>query len=306
MIMLSEKPALRYANAIWNAVPFILLILLSTNALQAQDLDIQGHRGCRGLMPENTIPAFIKAVSLGVTTLELDVVISKDGQVVVSHDLYLNPAICLSPDGKKIAQKHDYALYQMDYVQIAHCDCGSRQHPDFPKQATQKVPKPLLSQVIDTVEAYLKANNLPPIHYNIETKLSPEGDGTLHPKPADFVDLLMAVLEDKNILPQANIQSFDVRTLQYAHQQYPQIPLALLVEDQSATKNLQTLGFTPDIYSPYYKLVNPKLMAYARHQGMKVIPWTVNQPEDIQKMLSLRVDGIISDYPDRVINLVND
>ncbi len=270
-------------------------------------IDVQGHRGCRGLRPENTIPAFIHALELGVTTLELNVVVTQDQQLLVSHEPFLSHTICTGPDGEKItaAQEEQYNVYQMPYAQIRRCDCGSQGHPRFPEQQALAVFKPLLTDVIDAVEQYLREHNRPPVQYNIETKSSPAGDGVLHPAPKEFVTLLLAVLTEKGITERTIVQSFDVRTLQEAHRVAPELRQALLVENRRGIqKNIDALGYLPEVYSPNYRLVNKKLRDYTRQQGLQLIPWTVNEPEDIQKMLQLEVDGIISDYPDRVLALV--
>lgn len=273
--------------------------------MNAQEtLDVQGHRGARGLMPENTIPAFIKALEIGVTTLEMDAVISKDGKVVVSHEPFLSHIICQQPDGQAISKQEEknFNIYQMTYDEVSRYDCGSLAHPAFAQQQKISVSKPLLSEVIDAAEDYVKQNKLKPVYYNIETKSNPKGDGIYHPEPKEFVDRIMEVVEEKGIKDRLILQSFDVRTLQYAHEAYPDVKLALLVENiRSARSNVKKLGFTPEIYSPYYKLLNEKTLSYARKEGMKVIPWTVNEPGDIKKMISLGVDGIISDYPERVM-----
>jgi glycerophosphoryl diester phosphodiesterase len=286
------------------------LVALSASMAQPTDsLDIQGHRGCRGLLPENTIPAFLKAVELGVTTLELDVVISQDKQVVVSHEPFLSHVICKSPTGKAIEEEDEkkYNLYEMPYAVIEQCDCGSQPHPQFPEQENFPAYRPLLSEVIDTVEQFIAGNGYEPVFYNIETKSSEAGDDIFHPKPAEFTDLLLSVLNEKELQGRVVIQSFDVRTLQEIKQKKPELKLALLIGNTDSPKeNLDKLGFTPTIYSPYYKLVDANLMKLARRQKMQIIPWTVNEPEDIENMLEMGVDGIISDYPNRVIDLVKE
>lgn len=268
---------------------------------KAEKLDIQGHRGCRGLSPENTIPAFIKAVQLGVNTIEMDVVISKDGKVVLSHDPYLSHIICLTADGKEITEENEklYNLYTMTYDSIKKCDCGSKQNPRFPLQQTIKTYKPLLSDVIDSVEVYISQHHLPPVQYNIETKSTIEGDAVFHPAPNEFVERLLAVIKEKNIQNKVIIQSFDVRTLQVLKNMDTTITIALLVENMLGHENnVKALGFVPDIYSPYYELVTPILIEYAEKNHMKVIPWTVNTKAEMQKMIELGVDGIITDFPD--------
>ncbi len=271
---------------------------------QQKPLDIQGHRGARGLMPENTIPAFLEAVRMGVTTIEMDVVISADGQVVVSHDPYLSHEFCLTKDGKEIseAEEKSYNLYRMNYEEIKGYDCGSKIHPRFPQQKKMKAYKPLLTEVIDSVEAYVKAHNLTPVRYNIETKISPDGDGVFHPAPDTVVALLMAIVKEKGIWDRTTIQSFDDRTLKILHTGYPKISLALLVEDTvTGPEHLKRLGFTPDIYSPDYHLVTAYFIRWAQKQNMKVIPWTVNTREEMDGLINIGVDGIITDYPNLIL-----
>lgn len=262
--------------------------------------DLEGHRGARGLLPENTVPAMLKALELGVTTLEMDTHISKDGKVLLSHDPYFNHEHELLPNGQEIpaSEAKSHILYQLHYADIKKYDVGSKYHSKFPEQQLQQAYKPLLAEVIDSAQAYLAAHNLPQVYYNIETKSKPAGDGKYHPAPEEFVDKLMAVIEEKDIQEYTIIQSFDVRTLQVLHQKYPGVKTALLIENMAGLdKNMETLGFTPTIYSPYYKLVTPKLIAQAHEKGMKVVPWTVNKLSEMQELKAMGVDGIISDYP---------
>ncbi|GAA4436260.1 glycerophosphodiester phosphodiesterase family protein [Pontibacter saemangeumensis] len=268
--------------------------------------DTQGHRGARGLFPENTLPAMQAALDLGVTTLEMDAHISRDGQVLLSHDPYINPAHELLPDGSEIpaADKKKYVLYNMDYSDIRAFDVGSKRYSSFPEQQLMPAYKPLLSEVLDYTQAYLKKHRLPQVFYNIETKLKPETDSKYHPAPEEFVARLMEVLEEKQLLPWVIIQSFDVRTLQVLHQKFPQVKTALLVENTSGfEKNLKKLGFTPTIYSPAHRLVTPALIAAAHQQRIRVIPWTVNELEEMRRLKQMGVDGIISDYPNLFLKL---
>lgn len=274
----------------------------------SQQFDIQGHRGCRGLMPENSIAGFLKAIDLGVTTLELDVVISRDSQVLVSHEPWLSSIICKSPTGEDITEgsERDWNLYQMNYEEIARCDCGQRSHPRFPDQQLSFSAKPLLAQVIDTVEGYLAANKLPPVSYNIETKSDPQRDGVFHPAPGEFVQLLLAIIQEKQVDDRVLIQSFDPRTLQEVRKQNSDLSLVLLVEGgKLGEERIAELGFIPDVYSPEYLLVNDSLRKWTREKGMKLIPWTVNEPVDMKRLIELGVDGIITDYPDRLVSVLN-
>ncbi len=263
--------------------------------------DKQGHRGSRGLMPENTIPAMIKAIDLGVTTLEMDVVITADKKVLLSHDAHFNPLITTANDGRILTKENrdSFAIYRMTYDETQQFDVGLRPFAAFPRQEKIAVTKPLLSTLIDSVEAYIKLKNLPPVYYNIETKSSIKGDGVLHPAPAEFVDLLMQVINEKNIAPRTVIQSFDFRTLKALHQKYPDIRLSALVQDdKSVDAHLQDLGFVPAIYSPNTRLVNKELVEKCHRLNMKIVPWTANDKETIVALKKLGVDGIITDYPD--------
>jgi glycerophosphoryl diester phosphodiesterase len=279
----------------------LCLLVLSTQPLLAQTkLNRQGHRGTRGLMPENTIQAMKKALDIGVETLELDVVISKDKQVVVSHDPYMTAEITNKPDGTPVtaAEQKDIKLYQLTYDQVRKYDVGSRKHPQFPEQQNFRAYKPLLTELIDSVEAYVKAKKLPKPNYNIEIKMSPLPDSVYNPGPAEFVQLVMPICQKKLPVSRYNIQSFDARPLQLIHKQYPKVTLAYLTANpKTVADNLTTLGFTPAIYSPYYKTVTDETVKLCHEKGMKIIPWTVNTKPEIETLVKLGVDGIITDYP---------
>jgi glycerophosphoryl diester phosphodiesterase len=268
--------------------------------------DIEGHRGCRGLMPENSIPAFLKALELGVNTLELDVVVSRDGQLVVSHDPYFSADFTLDPDGKPIppAKQIEYNLFRMDYVEIKKYDVGSLGNPRFPEQAKLKTYKPLLSEVFKETRKYLKSHGMADVRYNIETKSTPAGDGVFHPGPAVFSRLLYDEILKNKIQDHVLIQSFDVRTLQEFHKYPVKLPLVLLVENQDGIeRNIERLGFPPDVYSPNYHLVDEPTVAYCRQKGIKIIPWTINEISDMESMRKFNLDGIITDYPDRALKV---
>ena len=266
------------------------------------DFDYQGHRGCRGLMPENTIPAFLKAIDLHVTTLEMDAIITKDKQVIISHEPFFNHEITTKPDGSFIDEKEEktYNIYQMTYAETQRYDVGLKPHPRFLQQQKIAAHKPLLSEVIDSAESKTKCLNMPSIYYNIETKTKSETDSIYHPKPDVFVDLIMVVILSKHIQNRVIIQSFDIRTLQYLHLHYPSIKSALLVEDfdnRNFEQQLKDLGFTPTIYSPEQSLVTASLVKKCKDLGVKLIPWTVNDTTQIEALKTMGVDGIISDYP---------
>ncbi len=278
----------------------LLISLISVRSIAQSPFDPQGHRGARGLMPENTIPAMKLAQDLGVT-LEMDISFSKDKKVLVSHDQWMNAGFVLDPQGNEIPkdkQKTDYRLYDMPYRQIRKFDVGSKVNTAFPKQKKLVAYIPQLAELIDSVEAYAKEKNYKAPVYNIETKSNVNGDNIYHPRPEVFVKKLMKVIKSKKIADRVIIQSFDVRTLEIMNRKHPAIKTAYLVSKGGLEENLKLLSFKPDIYSPVYKLVNKELVDKCHELGIKVIPWTVNTKKEIIEIKRLGVDGIISDYPD--------
>jgi len=268
--------------------------------LQAQQIDIQGHRGARGILPENSIPGFLAALDSGVTTIEIDVVVSKDGLIVVSHEPYMNHDICLDSGGNRInkSEGKEHNIYQYDYEEIMKFDCGSIGNSDFPEQQKIKISKPLLSDVIKTVEKHIKNYTFFEVDYNIDIKSGRSTDNSNHPPPREFSDLVYEVIDAYLPWERVNVQSFDFRVLKYWHQQYPGVRLAVLVANiKSIDTNLANLGFKPEIYSPYYKLLNRRKVRNLHKRGLKVIPWTVNDAKQMKKIMGWGVDGIITDYP---------
>ena len=291
-----------------------LFILTSTALLlatmtEAQNtkipaFDWQGHRGCRGLLPENSIPAFLKALDFPqVTTLELDLAVSKDGKLIVSHEPWMNESICSKPDGTPVTKAEAMSLKIMDltYDQIKEYDCGSRGNGRFPEQQAMKTYKPSLEEVVDEVKKYCFLRALPMPQFNIEIKSMPEGDGVFTPPVADFAKLVVDEVNRLKIKDKSCVQSFDVRALQAVKKLDAAITLALLVENMDGVEtNLERLGFQPDIYSCYYLLLRKKTVKKLHEQGIRVIPWTVNKVKAMKKLRRWGVDGIITDYPNLI------
>jgi len=298
-----------------------LTLLLMSHSIQAQILlpkfDVQGHRGARGLQPENTIPAFKMALDNGVTTVEMDLAITQDKQVIVSHEPWMSSEFCLDVEGKLIKEKEQKKLniYQMTYEQVKQFDCGSKPHPRFPDQEKIRITKPLLSEVIVAVENHIKNFTKYEVDYNIEIKSEPAMDGKYHPKIEEFSDLVYQLVDQYVPLDRIVIQSFDFRVLKYWHEKYPEIRLAALVENQkSIDENLEVLGFIPSIYSPDFKLLTNEKVNYLQSKNftltksqkeaklkskLRVIPWTVNEEKDMLVLKGMGVDGFITDYPNR-------
>ena len=263
--------------------------------------DKQAHRGGRGLMPENTIASEKNAINYDCT-MEMDLQMSKDKKIVVSHDSYFNSDFCLSPEGKTMTKKDGRSrlIYDMPYDSVAKYDVGIKPYPDFPRQEKIHAIKPLLSVLIDSTEAYGK--QLHHInHYNIEIKSSPENDGKTYSTLEEYIDSAMKIIIDKGIATRTMMQSFDVRALRIIHQKYPTIEISFLV-DASNKKTVEgyinELGFKPDVFSPEFPLVTESLVKAFHKKNILVIPWTPDTLEDIQRLKDLGVDGAITDYPD--------
>ena len=267
-------------------------------------INVQGHRGCRGLLPENSLPAFAKAIDLGVNTLELDIVITKDNKVVVSHEPFMNAVICQNPNGEDMPDSMgiSYNLYKMNYEETKAFDCGSKFHPTYPNQEKLKTYKPLLSEVFDLVKS--KKSD---VKFNIEIKSDPAYYGIYTPQPKTYVKLVLDEIMKHDIFGLINLQSFDVTILEEIRKQSPKMKVALLVDgNETIQKKLKKLSYKPEIISPYFKLLTAKNIRDYQSQGFQIIPWTINTEDAMRQMVLWNVDGIITDYPDRLIEMLND
>ncbi len=280
---------------------FIVGLLFISSSIMAQIPFIQGHRGCRGLYPENSIPAFEYALNLGVRVLEMDVCLSADGQVVVSHEPYMNARYASHPSGNPVLKEEESQLnlYQMRYSEIKRFDVGSRGNASFPEQKKVSTYKPLLSEVLALGEAFRKKTG-EAIYYNIEIKSEPSEYGLSQPASIkDFSDRVQRVIRAHVANPFIILQSFDFAVLAYYHQVYPEVRLSALVESESPQYTLDVLGFTPTIFSSSYQHLTPEMIQFCHSKGMQVVPWTINSTEKMQQFEAWGVDGIITDYPNR-------
>ena len=270
-------------------------------------LDLQGHRGMRGLFPENSILGFLKALELGVNTLELDIVMSGDTQLVVSHEPFISSAICQYPGGRQIPKKTEKELnmYHMTYNEIKVFDCGSLFNNDFLLQEKSRISKPLLTEVLDTVEQVATAKGQL-IHYNIELKSELALEGIYHPEVAVFCEAAYQAINNQVDWPRITIQSFDFRILRYFNKHYPEVQLALLIENELSWElNIDSLGFKPEIYSCDYALLSAETISELQEINMKVIPWTVNDSIDMRQLIHWGVNGLITDYPNIALQILN-
>ncbi len=262
--------------------------------LSAHAFDWQGHRGARGLFPENSIEGMAGALDFPVTTLELDVFVSKDQKIVVSHDPVISPVLC-KVSGSKV-------IYQLRSEELKDVECGSKPHPDFPDQKSVKTRVPLLSELVKRTEEMLKEKKRKPVSYNIEIKSSPDNEArSLQPEHRAFADLLIRELKDLLPADRYVVQSFDLRVLRHLHEKHPEVRLAYLHADEIKPEEIvKILGFTPEIFSPDYKHLNPEHVAFFHKHKVKVIPWTPNTTRKIQALVDMGVDGIITDYPNLI------
>ncbi len=261
-------------------------------------IEIQGHQGARAKLPGNTLPSFEYALSKGVDVLELDVVVSKDRKLVVDHDHFLGKDYCLSPDGKPLLE--DVPIISLNYDEIKKYDCGSLTQKRFPEQRpVPKTPRPLLEDVISLV----KKSGRDKVMLNIETKLAP-GLEKYCVSPREFAELLVTALRKENFIDRAFIQSFDYRTLLEAKKLYPKAKLVALFEGNLVDYAKTAISVGAETISPNYQWITKEDVRRIRNQGIRVIPWTANSKEDIQTLIDMNVDGIISDDPELVMSLL--
>jgi glycerophosphoryl diester phosphodiesterase len=310
-----------------NSTQLMAARLLAATALALTPLlacafDLQGHRGARGLAPENTLPAFAAALSLGVSTLELDTSITKDGVVVVSHDARLNPDITRGPDGRWL-NPPTRAVRELTLDELGHYDVGrikpgseySYRYPDQKRMDGMRMPT--LAQVFQLARS---AGNTE-VRFNIEIKTSPEKPGdTLAPEA--FAKALLGMIEREGMGSRVIIQSFDWRALKAAQALAPKIPTSYLSSQQRSLDNIaagkaegsiwtagvqfRDHGSIPKmvkaaggaIWSPYFPELSADLVKEAHALGLKVIPWTANKTEDMTRLIDWGVDGLITDRPD--------
>ncbi len=300
-------------------------IVGSVLASPASAFDLQGHRGARGLAPENTLEAFRTALSIGVTTLELDLAMTSDGVLVVSHDSRINPDHTREPDGKFLDAEgpaiRSLTLAQVQRYDVGRLKPGTALAATFPEQrGMDGVRIPTLKEVFDLV----RRANAPNIRFNIETKLTPTS-GADTPDPETFAGATVRAVREAGLTARASIQSFDWRTLAIVRRIASEIERVCLSIDGGGDDTLQRgqpgpspwtagldiddfTGSTPrlvvatgcSVWSPNYRNLTAPSLAEAKALGLKVIPWTVNERADMERVLRMGVAGIITDYPNRL------
>ncbi|MBU2573466.1 MAG: glycerophosphodiester phosphodiesterase [Elusimicrobia bacterium] len=260
--------------------------------------EVHGHRGARAVMPENTLPAFNEALRAGADVLEMDMIVAKDDVIVISHEQSVNPAICLDKDGKKIGK--DILIRSLTLKEIREFDCGTLKNPGFPLQ------KPCPGEKIPTLEEVfqLVINSTHPaaktVKFNIETKIKPEKPEA-SPSPDEFAKLVCDTAAKYDMTDRIILQSFDMRTLIAAKKINPAVRTALLTPEKCFDFIAALKSSGADILSPYFKNITKRAVASLHKKGYQVVPWTANRPKDWRKMLDYKVDGIITDDPEKLI-----
>jgi glycerophosphoryl diester phosphodiesterase len=263
------------------------VIMLSLSAFGASEVLIHGHRGARAVRPENTIPAFEYAIEAGVDVLELDLAVTKDNVVVVSHDSHVNPVICKDAPPK-------LAIRELTLEQLKRFDCGSLKNPAQPKQ------KPVPGTSIPTLSEVLKLAPRGKFEFNIETKIfrdQPE----LSPSPEEFARLLATAIEKHQLTARVIVQSFDFRTLEAMKKLLPKVRLSALFGEKEKDYVHSGRAAGAAIVSPHYTLITPQNVAAAHAAGMQVVPWTANSAADWDRMIAAKADAIITDDPAALI-----
>jgi len=285
--------------------------------------DLQGHRGARGLAPENTLAGFAKALEIGVTTLETDLAVTKDGVIVLSHDPVFNPDVVRGPDGAWLAPPipaiHTLTLAELKRYDVGRIKPGSKYAQQFPEQQPVDGSRvPTLAELFDLAKSSGKTPR-----FSIETKLSPDKPDDA-PDPATFARLLVEAVRAAGLGSRVTIQSFDWRTLVAAQKLAPEIETVCLtvastLKDKTVDGERRPspwlAGFDPAAYagsvpslvkaagcgtwSPRFAELTGDLVAEAHTLGLKVVPWTVNTTADMARIVDMKVDGLITDYPDR-------
>ncbi|MEO8124117.1 MAG: glycerophosphodiester phosphodiesterase [Burkholderiales bacterium] len=302
-----------------RALRLAAMILCTMASITVHAFDLQGHRGARGLAPENTLAAFERALAIGVTTLEMDAAVTADGVVVVSHDPALNPAITRDANGRWLAVRgapiHTLTLAEVQGYDVGRIDPANayaRQFPDQVARDGERIP------TLAAVFAKVKVLGADKVRFDIETKIDPtRPDETLAPEP--FVKALLAAIADAGVTDRVMIQSFDWRTLAIVQRLAPGMPTVyltargtrfdtltdgtwtggrLLADYPSVAHMVKAAGGT--IWSPQYGAITERDVTGAHALGLQVIPWTVNDASDAERLIGWGVDGLISDRPDRM------
>lgn len=281
----------------------ICLTFISMGAAHSakQTLDVQGHRGARSVLPENSLAGFKYAMEIGVDTLELDLGVTRDDVVVVVHDQIINSELCQYKDGRPI--KGSLLVHSLSFKQIKQFDCGNKAILGFPTQS--RLPGSEIPSLAEVFEMVVGSNleNANTIRFNVETKSNPAYPYA-QPTADKFVALVVAEIDRFKLRSRVNLQSFDPRTLLACHALAPDIELAILLRDKPKDWLAIAKTYHANIVSPYFKSINEEDVRLMQNAGLKVVPWTVNSEDEWMRLIEFGVDGIITDNPRPLLKIL--
>ncbi len=261
----------------------IIFVAMAALAQNPGRIEVHGHRGARAVCPENTLPAFEYAIAAGVDALELDMAVTKDNVIVVSHDPLLHPPVCSGPQPEAV-------IHQLTLAQVREWDCGKIQNPSFPRQ--QAIPGTHMPTLDEVFELAPKGSFL----FNIETKSFPDHP-EFTPSPEEFVRLVLETIKRHRLESRVILQSFDFRTLHAMKKIAPEIQRSALYEGEPKDFKAIAKEAGAEIVSPHFHLVTSGQVRAAHAAGLKILPWTPDTPEDWDRLIQAGVDGIITDDP---------
>jgi len=271
-------------------VTLLCLLSFTMISLSANRIQVQGHRGARTVLPENTIPGFEYAIEAGADVIELDLAVTRDNVLVVSHDPTMNPKYCTAPVGWKGSR----TIRDMTLEQLRQWDCGVKANPDFPRQ------KSVPAARVPTLDEVLALASKGAFSFNIEMKSDPARP-EYTPPPTEYVRMTIDAIRRHKLEERVNVQSFDFRNLTAMKRQAPDIVLAALFEPGLHNVVDEALALGVAITSPHHSYIKPEVVERAHKAGLKVIPWTANDEAVWKKLSDAKVDGIISDDPAALI-----
>lgn len=276
---------------------FIIFLACINTAYTQNTVRVIGHRGCRGIMPENTIAGFQKAIEDGADGIEWDVVVNGEGKLVVSHEPYFHKDFCLDPEGNEIKDEKLYNIYKMSQSEIETFDCGSKPHKNFPEQKKNIARKPLLKDAVAKLKSSVRSKLI-----LFEIKSDESEYGISQPYPEAYVEL---ILEEVSLYKFPNVvyMSFDKNIIEALHKKAPKLRLAYLtyLPKKSAQGYLKELSFTPFALGMYHLTINKRKLKQLRSKKVAIYAWTVNETKTAHKMMDLGIDAIITDYPRTII-----
>lgn len=269
------------------------------NVTNDQLISVCGHRGLPSRFPENSTKGFVEAAKSGISGIEMDVVVSKNEEVILSHEPWFAHRICETPEGA------DYGnIFQCETEKVQSVNCGKIPLAEVPGRKPDFTPKPLLSDVIKAVEAVDRGSE-PPVEYFIELKSSPEVEFIYVPEHRRFADLVVQTALEHAPAERINIQSFDFRVLRHVKARYPQVACVLLTETEgSPEEKIMELGFIPKMYGCRHDLIDDSGSEYLKENGIKLIPWTVNDPDSAIRLIELGAHTLITDFPEQMMKLL--